>query len=329
MDFTTPGYEDLELSTQIIIGEALARGYAVDVLDRTDNFIRIRGKGKIEYVKQATRTSRDSYIAPLIMENKSVTKAILAETGIRVPAGEECSRADAGVFPRWKGKAIVIKPKSTNFGKGVHILHPPFAEGDWNAAVDDALAYDDRILVEEFQAGREYRFLVVGDEVPAVLRRVPANVTGDGKMAIRELVERKNRNPLRGTGYTAPLEKIRLGGVETGFLALQGLTADSVPEAGRQVFLRENSNISTGGDSIDCTDDVHPSYKAIAAASAKAVGARISGVDIIADDVSRRADGENYAVIELNFNPAIHIHDFPWQGKNRRLEEHVFRLLGL
>ena len=39
-----------------------------------------------------------------------------------------------------------------------------------------------------------------------------------------------------------------------------------------KVDLRRNSNISTGGDSIDVTDSIHPSYKELAADMAKAMG---------------------------------------------------------
>ena len=85
---TNTNYGGLELSTQLIITEAEQRGISVEILDRSDNFIRIRRGKKAEYIKQATRTGADSYIAPLIMENKLVTKKILAESGMRVPAGE-------------------------------------------------------------------------------------------------------------------------------------------------------------------------------------------------------------------------------------------------
>ena len=70
------GYESLELSTQVVIEEALKRGIEVEVLDWNDNFIRLIKEGRVEYIKQATKTSADTYIAPLIMENKEVTKHI-------------------------------------------------------------------------------------------------------------------------------------------------------------------------------------------------------------------------------------------------------------
>lgn len=41
-----------------------------------------------------------------------------------------------------------------------------------------------------------------------------------------------------------------------------------MPAAGTTASLRRSSNISTGGDSIDFTDDVHPGYRDLAVASA-------------------------------------------------------------
>lgn len=109
MNFTTPGYEDLELSTQILINEALTQGIHVDVLDRIENIISLSKGGKKEYVKQATRTSADNYIAPFILENKQVTKNILTDHGINVPEGNQYHNLkDAqSAFSRYATKDIV------------------------------------------------------------------------------------------------------------------------------------------------------------------------------------------------------------------------------
>lgn len=308
----------------------MRRGIDVDILDAGDNFIRLRKNGRTEYIKQATRTSADTYISPLIMENKEVTKLILRENGINVPAGVTVrSEAEAlSVFRDLMRKDIVVKPKSTNFGKGVVILKRPFGEEDYLEAVKQALGYDGYVMIEEFVAGREFRFLVIGDEVAAILHRVPANVTGDGTHTIAELVEEKNRDPLRGTGYVTPLEKIRLGELEREYLAFQGKDFSYVPGAGETVYLRENSNISTGGDSIDFTDDIRDEYKEIAVNAARAVGARICGADMIIRDIAEKPDATNHSIIELNFNPALHIHDYPYRGQNRHVAEKVLELLG-
>ena len=323
-------YEGLELSTQIVIKEALNRGIEVDVLDWDDNFIRLKKGNKVEYVKQASKTSADTYIAPLIMENKEVTKIVLKEHGINVPESITVKDVDEAVkkYSDFVGKDIVIKPKSTNFGWGVLILKDLKSQEDYESAVAQAFEYGSSVMIEEFIQGREYRFLVIGDEVVAVMHRVPANVVGDGVHSIKELVDEKNKSSLRGKGHVTPLEKISIGIVEKNYLASQKKDIDYVPQNGEIVYLRENSNISTGGDSIDCTDEISKQYKIIAVNSAKAVGAKICGTDMIIQDVKAKPDKKNHSIIELNFNPVLYAHDFPYKGQNRHVEKNVLDLLG-
>ena len=324
------GLEGMELSTQLLLREAVKRGVSFEILDRKENFVRFQRDENIQYVKQATKTSLDNYASVLAMENKLVTKKILEEHKIRVPKGlEYISPEDAKTdFLIHQGKAIVVKPNQTNFGLGITILKENEDEETYQRAVDIAFEHDSTILIEEFITGKEFRFFVIGDEVVGILHRVPANVTGGGTKTIRELVEQKNLDPLRGKGYRTPLEKIQLGEAEAMFLKQQGKDFDTIPAFGETVYLRENSNISTGGDSIDFTDDIPESYKQIAIRAAKALNVVITGLDMIIPDVSADASENNYAIIELNFNPAIHIHCHPFQGKNRRLNEKLMDALG-
>ena len=142
------------------------------------------------------------------------------------------------------------------------------------------------------------------------------------------LVAEKNADPLRGNNHRSPLEKIQLGEIEKLMLKGQGLQVNSVPEKGQQVFLRENSNVSTGGDSIDVTDETHESYKQLAIDAVAALGAAISGIDLIIPDIHKpyktKAD---YGIIEANFNPMMHMHIYPYAGKSRRLTLDVLRFL--
>ncbi|MBZ2165453.1 bifunctional glutamate--cysteine ligase GshA/glutathione synthetase GshB [Methanobacterium spitsbergense] len=323
-------YEGLELSTQLIIKEALNRSIEIDVLDSDDNFIRLKKGNKVEYVKQATKTSADTYIAPLIMENKEVTKMVLKEHGINVPMSVTVKHVDDAMekYSDLVGKDIVIKPKSTNFGEGVLILKNLKSKEDYNTAIVRALKYDNSVMIEEFIEGKEYRFLVIGEEVVAILNRDPANVVGNGVQTIEELVHEKNKSPQRGKGHVTPLEKISIGLIEENYLANQDKDLYYVPNNGEIVYLRENSNISTGGDSIDYTDEILDDYKIIAVNSAKAVGAKICGADIIIQDVKAEPTKNNHSIIELNFNPILYAHDFPYKGQNRYVERKLLDLLG-
>ncbi len=324
-------YEDMELSTQLIIKEALNRGIKIDILDEETNFVRLQKGKKIEYIQQATRTSADTYISSRIMGNKVVTKKVLSECGIKVPKGKDFSRIEDAVsgFHNFSEVDIVIKPNTTNFGKGITILKKGFLFDEYKNALIKAFSFGSTIIVEEFVEGKEYRFLVIGDEVAAILHRIPANVKGDGKKSIKELVAEKNSDPVRGKGYKTPLEKIELTEVEKTFLEKQNKSVDCIPALDEIVYVRKNSNISTGGDSIDYTDDVINAYKKLAVDATKAVGAKISGVDIIINNIKTKPNSGNYVVLELNYNPALHIHSYPCRGIDRRPAAKVLDLLDM
>lgn len=327
--YTLKGFEDLELSTQILLKAAIKNGVKFEILDRDENFVYLEKNGKIEYVKQATKTSLDSYVTMLIMENKVVTKKVLEKENIIVPQGKDYFNIEEAKSDYRKyGAGTVIKPKSTNFGLGITIFKEEFSKEDYEKALEIAFKEDNSILIEKFVKGKEYRIFVIGDEVVGILHRVPANVRGDGERSIKELVEEKNLDPLRGIGYKTPLEKIKLEDPEKLFLKGQGLTMEYIPKKDEVVYLRENSNISTGGDSLDYTDDILDTYKEIAIKASKAVGARICGVDMMIEDIKNPNPKDNYAIIELNFNPAIHIHCYPYKGKNRNLGEKILKALG-
>ncbi|EME8212216.1 TPA: bifunctional glutamate--cysteine ligase GshA/glutathione synthetase GshB [Enterococcus faecium] len=325
------GFREMELSTQIFMFDAIQKGVQVKVLDESDQFLRLQFQDHVEYVKNANMTSKDSYIIPLIMENKTVTKKVLKEAGFRVPGGAEFSSMEEAVkaYPRFAEQAFVIKPKSTNYGLGITIFKEGASLEDYQAGLAIAFREDSSVLVEEFMPGTEYRFFVIDGEVQAIMLRVPANVIGDGIRTVKELVEEKNSDPLRGTNHRAPLELIQLGELEQLMLKEQGLTIESVPQANQIVYLRENSNISTGGDSIDMTDEFSEAYKKIAVSAVEALGAKISGIDLIIPDkeIDPTTDKKAYGIIEANFNPAMHMHVYPFAGKGRRLTMNVLKLL--
>lgn len=326
--FKLDGYEKLELSTQILMKESIKRGIKVDIIDKSENFISLKKNGQLEYVKQATKTSKDNYVTVLIMENKSVTKKVLLGNNIKVPEGIEANSIEEAltVIKNYVNIPIVIKPKSTNFGIGISIFKDGANEESIKKAFELAFKHDNTVLIEEFIRGKEYRFLVMDDKVVGILHRVPANVKGDGIKSITKLVEIKNQDPLRGYHYVTPLEKINLDENAELFLKQQNKDFNYIPEKDEIVYLRENSNISTGGDSIDYTDDISEKFKNIAVNAAKAVNARICGVDMMLEDYSDK--NSKYAIIELNFNPAIHIHCYPYKGVERKIGVDVLKVLG-
>ena len=330
--YALSAFDNMELSTQALLFDLIQKGIKTEILDENDQFLCLQHGEHIEYVKNGNMTSHDSYISPLIMENKVVTKKVLAKAGFNVPQSVEFTSLEQAVasFPLFEGRAVVIKPKSTNYGLGISI----FQQGvhnrdDFTKAVEIAFREDKEIMVEDYLVGTEYRFFVLGEETLAVLLRVPANVVGDGVHTVAELVATKNDHPLRGDGSRTPLKKIALGDIEQLQLKEQGLTIDSIPAKDQLVQLRANSNISTGGDSIDMTDEMHDSYKRLAVGITKAMGAAVCGVDLIIPNLKKPAEASlsSWGVIEANFNPMMMMHIFPYAGKSRRLTQNVIKML--
>lgn len=321
--YALKGYEEMELSTQMLLFDAIQKGIHFEILDEQDQFLKLWHKDHVEYVKNGNMTSKDNYVVPLAMANKTVTKKILADAGFPVPAGDEFTSLEQGLayYPLIKDKQIVVKPKSTNFGLGISIFQEPASLDNYQKALEIAFAEDTAVLVEEFIPGTEYRFFILDGRCEAVLLRVAANVVGDGKHTIRELVAQKNANPLRGRDHRSPLEIIDLGDIEQLMLTQQGYTPDDMLPEGKKVNLRRNSNISTGGDSIDVTETMDSSYQELAAAMATSMGAWACGVDLIIPDKTQPASKEkpHCTCIELNFNPSMYMHTYCAEGPGQAI----------
>jgi len=325
-DFNLKNFEDMELSTQLIIREAQNRGVSIEVLDRKDNFIRLTKGRKVEYVKQGTKTSRDSYITYLLMENKAVTKCILKENGLASPPGGLFANIQDALnsYKDYSDQKIVVKPNFTNYGIGISFV-APHQENDFEVAIYNAFQFGNEVLVEKFYEGEEYRFLVIANRMVAICNRIPANVMGDGKRTIRDLIKQKNADP---KCYKVSSYRIKTGKLEKEVLQEQGMDFDSIPALNQVVYLRKNTNVSTGGDSIDMTDRVRKEYHDIAVESARVVKATFCGVDMILSEPEAPPTPENHSIIELNFNPALWLHRYPIKGKKRYVEKAVLDELG-
>jgi cyanophycin synthetase len=65
--------------------------------------------------------------------------------------------------------------------------------------------------------------LVVGGKVVAASRREPAQVIGDGKSTIRDLVAEVNRDPRRSDGHATSLSYIHLDQIALSVLQSQAI----------------------------------------------------------------------------------------------------------
>ncbi len=315
---------NMELSTKILIDEAKKNDLSINIIDEQTNFIEISNDEKSELIMQATKTNLDTYANILAMENKYVTKYLLERENIKVPKGMKITNLSQVNYELFDVK-MVVKPLDTNFGQGITILEANASREDIDRAVKFAFDFSHTVIIEQFAKGIEYRFLVIDGETRSIVNRVAANVIGDGIHTIKELLCFKNSNTIRNKGYITPVEYLQYGEFETKFLQDQDLTWDSIPNENQQVFLRENSNVSTGGDSYEVFEQIPEYFKLEATKAAKALNVKICGIDMIIDDLA----SEDYSIIEANFNPAIQMHTYPYEGTGKNVANEILHALNL
>lgn len=324
------GFEHLELSTQDVIKEALKMGIRVSIVDQKDQLIQLDFNRHTEFLKNANMTSKDSLISYFLMDNKVATKEILNRHQLNTPGGLvfDSSRKALAAYDIFKQEAIVIKPKNTNYGLGITLFDRGVTFNDYQQAIEEAFHHDRTILIEQFFQGPEIRFYVQNGKVLAACERQSAHIIGDGHSNVRELVKIENKNPLRGIQHVAPLTKLEMGPLENLTLKEQNLTFDSVPKKNQKVYLRRNSNVSSGGIAIDRTNDIHPDYIHVAEAAAKALDTFICGVDIIIKNPHSPINNQDdYAILEANYNPMMSLHLFPAVGKAQPLSRSLLEAL--
>src|SRR4029078_10179461 len=91
------------------------------------------------------------------------------------------------------------------------------------------------------------------------------------------------------------------------------------PQKGEFVALRATANLSTGGTSIDRTDEMHPDNVTACEMAAGVVGLDIAGIDVLTPDISVPFRENNAVIIEVNAGPGIRMHTHPAEGEPRNV----------
>ena len=324
--YSIQNHDALVAESKVIIKDAIAQGVDYKILNEAKSIVEFYNKGKKEIVIEGNRTNRDCYIFENITNDKYISKQIMKEAGLNVPEAilldSSMNKQDIEylVSPFYNTK-IVVKPRNTNYGTGITVFSKKATRKQLLNAIDYAFQFDTNVLIEQYCKGMEYRFLVVNGKCLSVAHRRNASIVGDGKSTIMDLIKAKNKEEWHAlTGCPIKIEKP----VED-YLDRQGYSYQSVVPEGKRIFLRTNSNCSTGGESLDYTNIMPTKFKKIAEKAARAFDAKICGVDIIIDDLEK----DIYSIIEINDNPGYSINEWPYEGKGEKIGTSILKLLNL
>ena len=318
--------EDVRLgpSTAAIVDEAERRGIPVRRLN-SHSLVQL-GLGKNLRRVQAAMSDYTSAIGVEIAQDKDDTRRVLSAIGLPVPAGDTATTLEGALEVAEEiGFPLLLKPLDASHGRGISgkLVDEEGIRRAWAAAKE----YGRRVVVERFVEGRDYRVLVIDGRVIAAAERVPAHVVGDGRLSVRELIAEANRDPRRGRGHTKTLTRLPDDAATEAFLARQGLTLDDVPARGEQVLLRATANLSTGGTSMDRTDEMHPDNVTACEMAAGIVGLDIAGIDVLSPDISVPFRENGAVIIEVNAAPGLRMHTHPSEGTPRNVGAPIIDML--
>jgi len=311
-------------STQSILDEAKKRNIPITRLD--EDSLYMLGYGNKQQLFRATVMGTTNNLAVESAACKWLTKNLLSKAGIAVPKGmvagdrNELDEAlDTIPFP------LVIKPIDGNHGRGItgNITNRKSAL----KAAKQAWKISDKIIIEEYMEGADYRFLLINYKLIAVAKRKPASVVGNGASTIRELIREVNNDPNRGDGHEKILTKIKVDYQTKSLLKQEGLDLDDVLPFGKVVNLKRTANLSTGGTSRDVTDLVHPYNVFMAERVARMFQLDVCGIDVMAKDIALPLKDGNGVIIEVNAGPGFRMHTHPSKGKPRNVAEPALDML--
>jgi cyanophycin synthetase len=318
----------LSINDHLIIEEARSRGYLVEVVSEAHPLTKIsKGDKFVFFRKMLIWTTKG--IAKYIAEHKDLSYIVLENLGFSIPKTETVfSETEALSAAAKIGYPLVVKPNDSLGAQGVSIL---FQEDEvaLRVAYQEAVEVNhSAVLVQRFFKGKDYRVFILEKKVVAVAYRVPARVFGDGYSTIQELIEKENQNPLRGgKGRDNVLTQIAIDDDIKAHLARQQFTLQSIPLRNEEILLREIGSASTGGESIDLTDELPLQNQELFERIATSLDAAVMGLDIRCNDITQPLSSDEYCVIEINHSPGFSIHHFPSQGKPRNIAKMVVDLL--
>lgn len=311
-------------STGSIVDEAVTRDIPWIRLG-TNSLVQL-GYGINQMRFQATITCKTSNIAVDLACNKEQTKKILNDASIPVAKGDICvDEEDLKITIDRIGYPIVLKPLDGNHGKGASINVNTWE--DALAGMEFAKKYGRRVIVEKFITGHDFRILVIDNKMVAAAQRVPANVVGNGKHTIQELIEETNKDPRRGYGHENVLTEITVDRDTTDLLAKKGYELTSIPKKDEVVYLKSTANLSTGGTSIDITDMIHPENVFLAERISRVIGLDVCGIDIMAKNLTQPLKETGGVVLEVNAAPGFRMHLAPSEGLARNVAAPVIDML--
>jgi D-alanine-D-alanine ligase-like ATP-grasp enzyme len=228
-------------------------------------------------------------------------------------------------FVKKHGFPVVIKPNVSGFSRGSHF--PINSYYDLFKAILLVKIWWPSSVIEQYLKGKNYRVVVVKDEIMSIIRRYPPYITGDGRLTIEELIDQENK--IRKKMKLDPIiHKIKKNYMIARFLKKKNLSFLSVPQKGKMVTLYNRISLAPGGiiETLD-NANMHEANKELFLKILPFFNANILGIDAIFEKgIDIAYTDQRVIFLEVNSRPYLQMHHNPRYGKKQNLS-HFYDIL--
>lgn len=220
---------------------------------------------------------------------------------------------------------VVIKPNVGGFSRGAYF--PIKTKWQLLKASIGVKKWWFSSVIEQYLEGKNYRIVVIKDEIMTIVRRYPPFVIGDGINTIGTLIDAENQ--LRVT--IPEVKKIPKNHAIKKHLKKQNKTLNSVLQKNERFYLHHKISLKLGSvvENIDkkilSKDNEINLLKILTF-----FNANILGIDVICEKTLEvDFTQQNCIFLEVNSRPYLKMHDSPRYGKVEDLSYFYNKLNGL
>jgi D-alanine-D-alanine ligase-like ATP-grasp enzyme len=318
-------------TSQLIARAAEALGVACTSVgsEHSDWLLRLATKDRAVIVSK-TRSPFLTQVAQTLANHKLTSRELIAAVDVpTVPAllvddtGDPRGAAVRAMLD--EHRRVTVKPNWGNRARGVVT---DVADLDACARAIElarALDLDEEALVEPHVEGINMRVAVIGGRFAAACEIARPRIVGDGERTFAQLVARLADDPRRSDWRSPALvsfDAIELDEDALAVLDVQGVREGEVLPPGRAVEL-----VGEEAETIDRTDELHPSWAAAACRACARLGVDVGGVDLrgpaerFREPAPVRWRPGEACLLEVNVLPALHVHALPSRGQPRPVFE--------
>ncbi len=213
---------------------------------------------------------------------------------------------------------VVVKPRIGSNSR--HTTKFIQTETQFDAAFRSAQKLCRYVLFEEHLNGYVCRATVVNGTLVGFLETRQPTVTGDGLRTLCELINEKSAHHRKG------VSDVVIAGENEAYIQRQGFALDSIPEKGAVIEIGRFGGRSSGGETREMPDEIHPKLRQIVEKTAQLMRVPLVGFDLIIQNPESDPDAQKWGILEANTVPFIEIHNDPLEGQPSNVAAAVWDL---